>query len=68
MSVSKTKILVSPQFKNSVDSLKCVKILSAICSLKFFKKSAEMAELVDAHVSEACGAILGGSSPLLGTF
>lgn len=26
-----------------------------------------MAELVDAHVSEACGAIRGGSSPLFGT-
>ena len=26
-----------------------------------------MAKLVDAHVSEACGAIHGGSSPLFGT-
>ncbi len=28
---------------------------------------AEVAELVDAHASGACGAILGGSSPLFGT-
>lgn len=32
-----------------------------------FGHNAEVAKLVDAHVSGACGAIHGGSSPLPGT-
>ncbi len=45
---------------------KCAKILSAICSLIFFKTCRD-GEMVDAHASGVCGAIHGGSSPLLGT-